>query len=127
MIWALRKRASSRRHDPMPTAAPAIATERSAINRLLQKGAPDSVVLFGATWFKPSQRMAEQLAKQASRHALSAMSIDIDEAPDLVEQYRVTAVPSLLLLRGGEVVGRRLGEIKDTALDDWIADAQAAG
>jgi thioredoxin 1 len=127
MIAELRKRLSSRPRDPVPPPAPSIATERHAINPFLQKGAPACVALFGAAWFGPGKRMAERLAKEASRHALPAVAIDIDEAPDLAERYRVTAVPSLLLLRGGKVVGRRrLGEINEAALGNWIAASQAA-
>jgi thioredoxin 1 len=127
MIAALRRRLSSRSRHAVVPQAPSIATERHAINPLLQKGAPACVALFGAAWFAPGKRMAEQVAKEASRHALPAVAIDIDEAPDLAERYRVTAVPSLLLLRGGKVVGRRLGEINEAALGNWIAATQAAG
>jgi thioredoxin-like negative regulator of GroEL len=64
--------------------------------------------------------MAARVALLAERHALPAIAIDVDEWPDLATRYRVTAVPSLLMLRGGEVVGRRLGEIKEQALEAWI-------
>lgn len=126
MIWAFRKRSPSRPQEPQTSTPIPIVTERSAINRLLQKGAPDCIALFGASWFRPNKRIAEQLARRAGRHALATAAIDIDEAPDLADRYSVTAVPSLLLLREGQVISRRLGEINETALDDWIAVAQAA-
>ncbi len=81
-------------------AAPPIATERSASNGLLQTGAPDCVALFGTPGLRSRQ------------HALAAAAIDIDEAPDLADRYRITAVPSLLLC-GGKVLSRRLGEIDE--------------
>lgn len=117
----LRRKSESLSAEPRDADPPVpLATERGAVDEILGNGARDCVALFGTSWFKPGARMAARVALLAERHALPAISIDVDEWPDLATRYRVTAVPSLLMLRGGEVVGRRLGEIKEQALEDWI-------
>jgi hypothetical protein len=37
----------------------------------------------------------------------------------------VTAIPSLLLFQGGQEAARRLGELGEDGLEDWLASALA--
>jgi thioredoxin-like negative regulator of GroEL len=120
MSWIRRKSGSLPAEPQAAASSPPLTTERGAVDELLGNGTRDCVALFGTSWFQPGARMAARVALLAERHALPAIAIDVDEWPDLATRYRVTAVPSLLMLRGGEVVGRRLGEIKEQALEAWI-------
>ena len=50
--------------------------------------------------------------------------MDIDEAEELVEAYRVTAVPHLVVLRGGVLVAQYVGSQPDE-LEAIIVEALA--
>ena len=39
---------------------------------------------------------------------------------ELVEQYQITANPTLVLFKNGEEVERRIGALSPTALQEWI-------
>jgi hypothetical protein len=38
----------------------------------------------------------------------------------LARRYQVAGVPSLLFFRSGQVVARRVGELSERDLEDWI-------
>lgn len=68
------------------------------------------VVSFHAPWAAPCAQMATILATLAAEYPVSEppatkwASINAEELSDISEEYDVTAVPFLVLLRGGKVV-----------------------
>lgn len=68
------------------------------------------IVSFHAPWAAPCKQMAEVLATLASEYpvsdplATSWVSVNAEDLSDVSEKYDVTAVPFLVLLRGGQVV-----------------------
>ncbi len=83
----------------------------------------ECVALFGARWCAPAYRLADRLADIADRHSLTALWVDIDELPVLARRYQVTALPSLVLFRNGQMLAQRIGELCIEDLEDWIAGA----
>lgn len=94
--------------------------------RLALADGSQSVALFGARWCSPAYRLADRLAEIADRHVFTALWVDIDELPLVARRYRVTAVPSLVLYRNGQMLAQRIGELTADDLEDWIAHAGAA-
>ncbi len=87
------------------------------------------VVDFYATWCGPCKRLAPVLAGVATEYAgrLKVVKVDVDRARRLAEQYRVSAVPTLLFVRHGRVEAAMAGapaagELR-ARLDRWLADA----
>ena len=59
----------------------------------------------------PARRMESLIAHLArkERYRLRVTVVDVDTRPDLVARFRVASVPTLLLIREREVVGRLEG------------------
>lgn len=87
------------------------------------------LVDFYATWCGPCKRLAPVLADLATEYAgrVKVVKVDVDRARRLAEQYRVTAVPTLLFVRAGQVEAAMagapaVGELR-ARLDRWLAAA----
>ena len=68
------------------------------------------VVKFTATWCAPCKAM-EPVLEQVARQGYPVRRIDVDQRRDLAEKYRVSSVPTLLIVSGGQVVDRVEGAI----------------
>ncbi|CAM9958894.1 unnamed protein product [Laminaria digitata] len=78
-------------------------------------GGGDGVVLldFGAGWCKNCKKMVpavEHIASGPLGQKLKVLTVDIDEAEDLADEYDVTGVPCFVALRGGS--GDKVAEYK---------------
>ena len=49
--------------------------------------------------------------------------IDIDKEPDLVKEFQVRGVPTLIQLKDGKVASRLVGAVTQQELDNWLATA----
>jgi len=107
--------------DNAATAPRRLASEVE-FERLLQSGEEDVVALFVAPWSRSGQRIAEDFAERVTRHRLAGVTIDVDAWSDLARRYDVTALPSILHFRRGQIAARRIGEMSAADLDDWLAE-----
>jgi thioredoxin 2 len=48
------------------------------------------------------------------------VKVDVDKAPGLSQRFDVQAIPTLLVLRGGEVVARQTGAAPANILREWL-------
>lgn len=71
------------------------------------------LVDFHATWCPPCRALAPSLDRLAVTHAdrVQVAKVDIDENPALVERFGISSVPTLLLLRGDELLDRLTGNV----------------
>ena len=68
------------------------------------------VVDFFANWCGPCQMLAPVLEEiSQERSDIAIYKVDIDHCPNLGYEYRVEVVPTMLLFKGEEVVGRLEG------------------
>ena len=69
------------------------------------------LVDFFATWCGPCKAMAPALDQVATemKGKVKVVKIDADENPNLVMQYGVMGIPTLLFMKGGEVKERVTG------------------
>ena len=66
---------------------------------------------FWATWCGPCQMLTPVLEELSAEVAGSAKvgKINIDEEPELANQFEIMSVPTILLFKGGKLVDKTVG------------------
>ncbi|KAK7940220.1 hypothetical protein WMY93_003546 [Mugilogobius chulae] len=81
------------------------------------------LVDFHAQWCGPCKilgpRLEKAIAKQKGRVAMA--KVDIDDHTDLAIEYGVSAVPTVIAIRGGDVVDQFVGIKDDDQLDSFVS------
>jgi thioredoxin 1 len=78
--------------------------------KVLDTGKP-VMVEFGAPWCGPCKMLEPVLEELAVTYDgnVDFYSVDVDQCPDLVMQYGIMGVPTVILFRDGEPVQRLTG------------------
>ena len=78
-----------------------------------------------ATWCGPCRMVSPALERLAIERAgeLKLVKVDVDQAPRLSQRFEVRAVPTLMVLRDGEVLARQPGAAPEPALRNWLDQA----
>lgn len=65
---------------------------------------------FWAPWCGPC-RMVVPIVEEISqeRPDIKVGKVNVDEQPELARQFRVTSIPTLVVMKGGEAVNRAMG------------------
>jgi len=65
---------------------------------------------FFATWCGPCRMVGPILDEIASqREDIKVCKINVDEEADLASQYRIMSIPTLMVVKNGEVVNKSMG------------------
>jgi thioredoxin 1 len=103
--------------------APAVVTESTFKAEVLDA---DNLVLvdFWAPWCGPCKLIAPVLDELASQYdgEIKIAKVNVDENQGLAGQYGIRSIPSLLFLKGGEVVGSVVGAVPKQALEQKITE-----
>ena len=77
----------------------------------VQSSAKPVLVDFWAEWCAPCRMLAPTFEKLAENygHEISFAKVNVDELPEVASQYGIRSIPTLLLLRDGEVVEELVG------------------
>ena len=83
------------------------------------------LVDFWATWCGPCRMVSPALEQLATERVgvIKLVKVDVDGAPALGQRFQIQAVPTLLVLRGGEVAARQAGAAPVPALRRWLDEA----
>jgi thioredoxin 1 len=82
---------------------------------------------FHATWCGPCKSFAPVVDNVANvRPDITFLAVDIDQLPELREQYLIRSVPSLVLLKNGEHVDTLVGSNTASNVNEWINKQIAA-
>ena len=86
------------------------------------------LVFFSSQRSGPARRMESLLAhvSRKERERLRVMCVDIDEEPGIAERFRVTAVPTLVLVKGKRVVERIDGRASAPKIEAMLEPHLAA-
>lgn len=76
-----------------------------------ETGSGIAVIDFSAVWCGPCQMMApvlEQISEEMEGK-VSFFNVDVDENMDLAQEYMITNIPALLVLKDGQKQGMLVG------------------
>jgi thioredoxin 1 len=79
-----------------------------------------NVVLdFYATWCGPCKRVAPMFEDLADKYypQILLFKVDVDESPDLVNEFDISAMPTFVFLRNGQIV-KKVEGVDLRALED---------
>jgi thioredoxin 2 len=87
------------------------------------------VVDLWATWCGPCRMVSPALEQVAADLAgrIKLVTVDVDESPALARRFKVQAVPTLLIIKGGKVVAEQAGAAPHPVLRRWVEETLAAG
>ena len=72
----------------------------------------DKTVLldFWATWCGPCRMVAPILEEiAAERPDIKVCKVNVDEQPELASRYRIMSIPTLMVVKNGEIVNQAVG------------------
>lgn len=80
------------------------------------------LVDFWATWCGPCKMIAPVLEELDAEigNEVKIVKVDVDNNPATAAEYQIMSIPSLLLFKDGEVVGKTVGFQPKEALVDFI-------
>ena len=88
------------------------------------------VVKFTAEWCGPCKAMDrttwsdQRVVDYLRAHGITAIPVDVDEQPGIARDHAVRAMPTTVVFRGGEELGRHTGGLSAAAMTDWLDGAR---
>ncbi len=83
------------------------------------------LVDFWATWCGPCRMLAPVVDEVSREYAdtLAVGKINVDDCPELAQQFGVMSIPTLILFKDGQIVDKRIGYQPKNALEDMVKKA----
>ena len=83
------------------------------------------LVDFWATWCGPCRMLSPVVEEISTAHAdtLAVGKVNVDECPELAQQFGVMSIPTLILFKDGEVVDKRIGYQPKDELEEMLKQA----
>lgn len=67
---------------------------------------------FWATWCGPCMMLSPVVEEVAEEHPeIKVGKVNTDEQPALAQQFGITAIPALFVVKGGQVVNKSVGAV----------------
>ena len=84
---------------------------------LIKRSRGALLVDFYADWCSPCKAIAPTLRRLETKYDDVVFGkLDIDAHPDVADQFKVKSIPTLLLLRKGQEVGRVVGAVAESKI-----------
>ena len=111
-------------HEPLPWIVDAGENDFADV---AERATIPVLVDLWASWCGPCRQVSPALAQLARERAgqVKLVKVDVDKAARLSQRVDVKAVPTLMVLRGGEVVARQAGAAPVPVLREWLDQALA--
>jgi len=86
------------------------------------------IVDLWAPWCGPCRMVSPALENLARTFAgrVKLVKVNVDQAPGLARRFQAQSIPTLLVMRDGQVVDRQIGAAPESALRRWLEAALVA-
>jgi thioredoxin 1 len=83
------------------------------------------LVDFWATWCAPCRAIAPSVEELAKTYdgKVKVGKLNIDEQQGVAQQYGIRSIPTLLVFKGGKVVGQIVGAVPKNRIEDALKKA----
>lgn len=81
-----------------------------------------TVIDFFATWCGPCRMMAPifESVGQKMNDKANFVKVDVDESEDLARKFGVMSIPTLVILKDGNMIEKHVGLMQADALEQWV-------
>jgi thioredoxin 2 len=106
-------------HKPLPWIADA---GDDTFGEIAEQASVPVLVDLWAQWCGPCRMVSPALEQVATNLAgrIKLVKVDVDRAPKMQQRFGVQAIPTLMILRNGQVVARRAGAAPASDLRAWV-------
>jgi thioredoxin 1 len=97
-------------------------TSDTSFDQDVLKASTPVLVDFWAEWCGPCKTLApvlEELSDELDGQ-LTVAKVNIDDNPGTPQTYGIRGIPTLMLFKGGEVAGTKVGAVSKKELKDWV-------
>lgn len=109
-------------HRPLPWITDATDADFAEV---AERASIPVLVDLWATWCGPCRMVSPALEQLATELAgqLKLVKVDVDQSPEVAARFEVQAVPTLIVLRNGQVAARQPGAAPLNMLRGWVTQA----
>jgi thioredoxin 2 len=111
-------------HQPLPWIVDA---GDATFTQIAEQSAVPVLVDFWAPWCGPCRMVSPALTQLATEQPgrVKLVKVNVDEAPRLQQRFGVQSIPTLMVIRNGQVIARQAGAAPVTALRTWLEKSLA--
>lgn len=98
-----------------------IITKENFENEVL-KSETTVMLDFWATWCGPCKMIAPEIEQLSEKHekSLKVGKINVDEQPELAAAFNISSIPTILVIKNGEISNSAVGYMKSEQLEKLL-------